>query len=99
MTYSDLLVRLLQLNAEQLKQDVRIYDSYEDEVSADGSAIEGFRTSNLILYLTCTTTRWVGRIITLYSRDGKPNADGDAGFGVDKTCIHALFTMPAKGRA
>jgi len=31
MTYSDLLVRLLQLNAEQLKQDVTIYDSYEDE--------------------------------------------------------------------
>ena len=31
MTYSDLLVRLLQLNAEQLKQDVTIYDSCEDE--------------------------------------------------------------------
>lgn len=56
-------------------------DSYKDEVSADGSAIEGFRTSNLILYLTCTTTRWVGRIIKLYSHNGKPNADGDAGLG------------------
>lgn len=31
MTYSDLLVRLLQLNAEQLKQDVTVYDSYDDE--------------------------------------------------------------------
>lgn len=31
MTYSDLLVRLLQLNAEQLKQDVTVYDSCEDE--------------------------------------------------------------------
>ena len=31
MTYSDLLVRLLQLNAEQLKQHVTVYDSDNDE--------------------------------------------------------------------
>ena len=31
MTYSELLVQLLQLNAEQLKQDVTIYDSDSDE--------------------------------------------------------------------
>lgn len=54
-------------------------DSYEDEVSADGSAIEAFRTSHLNLYTTCTTTRWVGRVISLYSRDGKPNAGVGSG--------------------
>lgn len=31
MTYSELLVQLLQLNAEQLKQDVTIYDCDADE--------------------------------------------------------------------
>ena len=31
MTYSELLVQLLQLNAEQLRQDVTVYDSYTDE--------------------------------------------------------------------
>ena len=31
MTYSDLLVRLLQLNAEQLKQEVTVYDIDSDE--------------------------------------------------------------------
>ena len=31
MTYSELLVQLLQLNAEQLRQDVTVYDSDTDE--------------------------------------------------------------------
>ena len=31
MTYSELLVQLLQLNAEQLRQDVTIYDIHSDE--------------------------------------------------------------------
>ena len=34
MTYSDLLVRLLQLNADQLKKDVMIYDVACDEYSS-----------------------------------------------------------------
>ncbi len=31
MTYSELLVQLLQLNTEQLRQDVTVYDSDTDE--------------------------------------------------------------------
>tara|TARA_A100001388_G_scaffold181620_1_gene135998 strand:- start:600 stop:773 length:174 start_codon:yes stop_codon:yes gene_type:complete len=31
MTYSELLVQLLQLNAEQLRQDVTLYDIHSDE--------------------------------------------------------------------
>ena len=33
MTYSELLVRLLQLNADQLKKDVMVYDIARDEYS------------------------------------------------------------------
>jgi len=33
MTYSDLLVRLLQLDADQLKKDVMVYDIAKDEYS------------------------------------------------------------------